>query len=231
MRNSKGQCREISLLTAVICCLFISALLSGLHAHDYAEILIPDHDAWQMWPIGNAGESVLAVEVLPWPEPDGEGIWACPRCGARDNIFPVARCIECGYARSNPEGYLLLPAGNACVTNGYSGGHMAVDFGIPEGSAVFAADDGTVTGILENDPWEGIVLTIGHGDGTETLYGHLLEVLVPLYGYVRMGEVVALSGNSGASTGPHLHFALYRDGDADDPLSSLGPRQKISRCR
>jgi hypothetical protein len=225
MGKSKGPCLESRLLITVICCLFMITLLSGIHAYDYAEILIPDHADWWMRPLDSEDDSARQDELCMWWGYDGEDIWSCPRCGARDNIALVDRCMQCGYARSNPEGYLLCPIGSACITNSFSNRHRAIDFGIPEGTSVFAADDGIVIGVLENDRWEGNVLKVRHGDGLETRYGHLLEILVPLDGYVRMGEVIALSGNTGASTGPHLHFEVYQDGEADNPLYYLGPWQ------
>lgn len=215
-------CRERRLLIGTIFCLSMLILLTRLQAYEYAEILIPNLDDWWMQPL-DTGENDGPDELCRWWGYEGEAMWACPRCGARDNIAWIGRCIGCGYARSNPEGYLLRPVEAERITNGYSGSHRAIDFGAAEGTPVFAAEDGIVTKVLENDRWEGIVLRIRHGDGMETLYAHLQEALAPVGRCVRRGEVIALSGNTGASTGPHLHFEVYQGSEADDPLYYLQP--------
>ncbi len=207
------------------CCLLVIGLFSGLSAHDGAESPTPDHTVWWMNPSADKTEYASGDELCRWWEWDGEGMWSCPRCGEAGNIPLLEKCIRCGYDRSNPGGYLLFPVRQAVVTNRYSSRHRAVDFGVPEGTAVYAAGDGTVTEAIENDRSRGNVLKIAHGEGIETLYGHLQEILAPMGGYVRGGEVVALSGNSGASTGPHLHFEVINNGKSNDPLSYLSPWQ------
>lgn len=208
-----------------VCCCLMFGHFSGLMADDYAQILIPNPAGPWIRLFGDGDDLTCKDECCQWWKYDGQGIWSCPRCGSSGNIPLAERCARCGYGRSNPEGYLLCPVRSVCVTNRYSAGHRAVDFGVPEGTPVFAAGDGIVTGVIENDRSRGNVLKIAHEDSVETLYGHLREILVPLGGYVRMGEAVALSGNTGASTGPHLHFEVYLDGEADDPSYHLGPWQ------
>ncbi|HQI01552.1 MAG TPA: M23 family metallopeptidase [Deltaproteobacteria bacterium] len=225
MMKSRGPGRESGSHIAMVCCLLVFALFPGLHAHDHAEVLIPSHAAFEMRPPQSGEDSARLKKVLPWRGNDGDITWACPRCGARDNVSFIGSCMRCGYAEGNPDEYLLAPVGPACVTSGYSIGHRAVDFRVPEGTPVLAAGDGVVAEVIKNDRSKGNVLKISHGNGIDTLYGHLGEILVPLGGYVGMGEVVALSGNSGASTGPHLHFELHQDGEPDDPFCHLGPWQ------
>ncbi len=215
MGESRGPDKESGSLIAVIGCLLMLALYPVLHAYDRS---IPDH-------VGRTGGGTRLEEILPWWKCEGEITWVCPRCGAQDNVSFIARCMRCGYAMGNPEEYLLAPVGAACITNGYSSGHRAVDFGVPEGTPVLAAGDGVVTEVVENDRSRGNALKISHEDDIDTLYGHLGEILAPPGGYVRMGEIVALSGSTGASTGPHLHFELHHNGGPEDPLSFLGSRQ------
>jgi len=156
-----------------------------------------------------------------WWAPEGGELWACPRCGQRDNAGWAARCFACGAAKYNPGGYLLNPAGKAPVTGGYSPGHPAVDLGAPRGSRVCAAEDGVVVE-ARKDRWAGNVVSMVHADGLKTLYGHLQEYRVAPGCFLRRGEVLGLAGSTGASTGPHLHFAVTLDGVPVDPLPYLG---------
>jgi murein DD-endopeptidase MepM/ murein hydrolase activator NlpD len=98
--------------------------------------------------------------------------------------------------------------------------HAGIDFGAPVGSQVRAAVDGVV---------ESTGPARGYGDrvvlkhnGFETTYNHLSEIRVEVGARVRQGEIIALSGNSGLSTGPHLHFEYRINGDPVDPLPHMG---------
>lgn len=105
-------------------------------------------------------------------------------------------------------------------TRGASSNHQGVDWAIAKGSAVVASSGGVVT----KAGWAkgyGYVVYIKHPDGKETRYGHLSKVLVSVGQSVRQGEKIALSGNSGVSTGPHLHFEIRVNGQAVNPLKYL----------
>jgi len=84
-------------------------------------------------------------------------------------------------------------------------GHEGVDFDMPVGTELKAVSDGTVVVAGEHD--YGITVTLEHAWG-KTYYGHLSEVLVHEGELVKKGQVIALSGNSGESTAPHLHFGI-----------------------
>lgn len=94
--------------------------------------------------------------------------------------------------------------------------HAGTDVGVPTGTTVRASRAGqvTVAGWLGG---YGNCVMIDHGDGVTTVYGHLSEITVSVGEYVDQGERVALSGNTGRSTGPHLHFEIRINGSAVDP--------------
>ncbi len=97
--------------------------------------------------------------------------------------------------------------------------HTGIDFPVSYGSEVKAATDGTVT--TRFDYAYGNMLILTAADGTETWYAHLDSFAVTT-GPVQAGDVVAYSGNSGKSTGPHLHFEVHPYGGAAiDPLAWL----------
>lgn len=98
--------------------------------------------------------------------------------------------------------------------------HAGIDIAIPEGTRVYAAAAGRVI----TAGWEGgfgFLVVLDHGDGYTTYYGHLSQPLVAVGQFVEMGQTIALSGNTGLSTGPHLHFETRHDGVALDPLLFL----------
>lgn len=94
--------------------------------------------------------------------------------------------------------------------------HNGIDLRLNLGSPVYASRAGTVTQI-ENNNLLGIHIVIQHDHGFETIYGHLDKSLVQLNQYVRSGEQIAISGNTGVSTGPHLHFEIRKYGITLDP--------------
>ncbi|HDS29179.1 MAG TPA: LysM peptidoglycan-binding domain-containing protein [Candidatus Acetothermia bacterium] len=85
--------------------------------------------------------------------------------------------------------------------------HDGIDIDVPEGTAVHAAASGKVF-FYGEQPGYGNLLIIEHADGFYSFYGHLLRATVSVGQFVEMGQTVAQSGNTGDSTGPHLHFEI-----------------------
>lgn len=110
--------------------------------------------------------------------------------------------------------------GRRAPTKGASTNHKGVDWATPVGTSVVASCGGTVTKAGWGSGY-GYVVYIRHEDGRETRYGHLSKVLVSAGQKVRQGQKIALSGNTGRSTGPHLHFEIRINGSAVNPLSYL----------
>lgn len=99
-------------------------------------------------------------------------------------------------------------------------GHTGMDFGIPVGTPLYAADSGNIafegwaTNLSASNPWwiapayAGIVVLINHNDGYISLYGHMSDTVVNNGQFVEKGQLIGHSGNTGLSTGPHLHFEV-----------------------
>jgi len=83
---------------------------------------------------------------------------------------------------------------------------------------VRAAGGGRVVAV-GTDPDYGMYVLLRHPDGYETMYGHASRLLVGEGEQVEAGQVIALTGNSGRSTAPHLHFEIRREGRSLDPLT------------
>ena len=94
--------------------------------------------------------------------------------------------------------------------------HSGIDIAVPIGTPVQATADGIVQFVGNTDGY-GVRVEIRHADGTVTLYAHLSEALVQPGQRVVKGETIGKSGNTGASTGPHLHYEIRRNGQAVDP--------------
>lgn len=98
--------------------------------------------------------------------------------------------------------------------------HSGVDLAVPVGTPVHAAAPGTVIWAAARGGY-GLLVVIDHGDGYSTYYAHLSRILVEVGQFVEVGQVIALSGNTGLSTGPHLHFEIREQGQPLNPLPFL----------
>ena len=98
--------------------------------------------------------------------------------------------------------------------------HPGIDIAVPLGNLVRASGGGTVRQAGE-DPEYGFFVLLDHADEYQTMYGHLSRILVTPEMTVTAGEVIGLSGNSGRSTAPHLHFEVRLRGLSLDPLTMV----------
>lgn len=116
-------------------------------------------------------------------------------------------------------GGLVKPVKNGRITSGFGASrgkypHAGTDFAVPIGTPVFAAADGVVqrAGTNAITGRTGIGGFLGHEGNRNTYYGHLSRMLVQVGDMVKAGQQIALSGNTGRSTGPHLHFETWTGG-------------------
>lgn len=100
--------------------------------------------------------------------------------------------------------------------------HDGIDLAAPAGQPVKTAAIGTVLFAGEQKGY-GLIVIVEHDDGLITLYAHNRDLRVKTGQKVRSGQVVATVGDSGKTSGPHLHFEVRRDGVPVDPLDLLGP--------
>lgn len=105
-------------------------------------------------------------------------------------------------------------------TKGASSYHKGIDWATPTGTSVVASCGGTVARAGWGSGY-GYVVYINHPDGRQTRYGHLSKVLVSAGQTVTQGQKIALSGNTGVSTGPHLHFEILINGSQVNPLKYM----------
>ncbi|MBO5522232.1 MAG: peptidoglycan DD-metalloendopeptidase family protein, partial [Roseburia sp.] len=98
--------------------------------------------------------------------------------------------------------------------------HKGVDWACPTGTTVYASCGGTVIQASYNGGY-GNNVVISHPDGRMTRYAHNSKLLVKVGQKVEQGEPIALSGSTGRSTGPHVHFEIYINGAAVNPLKYI----------
>jgi murein DD-endopeptidase MepM/ murein hydrolase activator NlpD len=98
--------------------------------------------------------------------------------------------------------------------------HKAIDLAAPTGTPVKAARDGKIM-IVDSNPSFGKFVIISHNATYQTLYAHLSTISVRVGATVSQGQKIGEVGNTGYSTGSHLHFALYKNGSEVDPLDYL----------
>ncbi|CRH26198.1 Septal ring factor [Chlamydia trachomatis] len=99
--------------------------------------------------------------------------------------------------------------------------HKGLDIAVPFGSDVRSAAQGTVIFAGQKGGYGNCVI-VSHGNGLATLYGHLSSVLVSPNQQIKVGEVIAKSGNTGRSTGPHLHYEVHKNNTPVNPRLFLG---------
>ena len=98
--------------------------------------------------------------------------------------------------------------------------HNGVDLANVQGVPIYAAKSGTVTVATYNGVY-GYYVQINHGDGFSSLYGHMTHYIVGVGQYVSAGQVIGYMGSTGWSTGPHLHFTIYYNGNTVNPMNYI----------
>ncbi|MBF4693295.1 M23 family metallopeptidase [Fusibacter ferrireducens] len=136
---------------------------------------------------------------------------------------PVDKVVYKGTKDPPPKmgtGVLAKPTSRGVITSGFGWRwgrrHEGIDIGLPVGSDVKAADGGVVTLAAYSSSY-GNYIIIDHGGNMSTLYAHNSKLLVKKGDKVYKGQVISKSGNTGRSTGPHLHFEVRKNGVPQDP--------------
>lgn len=163
---------------------------------------------------------MLGADIIPELEdPDSNLPTAAPFFARPPGSMP---CYQAGSSRPR-----YWPVGGpGVITRGPVGVgsstevHAGLDIAVARGTAVLASGGGTVTH-AGYDAEYGFYLRIRHSDRYDTMYGHLSRLLVVVGETVAAGQVVGLSGSTGRSTAPHLHFEIFEEGQSIDPSSLI----------
>ncbi len=142
-----------------------------------------------------------------------------------DGTKPYQRREVTAYAGPVPqnvvgEGAFRWPAAGY-ISQGYWYGHRAIDVANAEGTAILASDTGYVSFAGWTDIGYGYLVVVDHANGYQTYYAHLSDIYVVEGQTVEAGNVIAAMGNTGNSTGPHLHFEVRYNRYPTNPLVYL----------
>ncbi len=129
------------------------------------------------------------------------------------DVFIAGRPVQKGWLSSR------FGTRNDPIT-GKRAWHSGVDFAGKEGSSVIAVAAGVVVYAATRSGY-GLLVELNHGSGFKTLYGHHKKLHVRVGDIVKKGQVIGLMGSSGRSTGPHVHFEVYKNGRVVDPASYI----------
>jgi murein DD-endopeptidase MepM/ murein hydrolase activator NlpD len=114
----------------------------------------------------------------------------------------------------------ILPTTEGWITKKFSADHNAVDISLKEGTSLYATMEGTVTFTGDRE-YLGTTLEIRNDEGFGVIYSHLSEIMVKEGAVVKKNQLIALSGNSGRSDAPHLHYGVQMQGKWVNPIDYL----------
>jgi murein DD-endopeptidase MepM/ murein hydrolase activator NlpD len=163
---------------------------------------------------------MMGGEIVRDPVTSSSGLPVAPPIRARLASAPAELPHGPGPPRHWPldePGYLTRGQVKA---GGRDEAHPGIDIAVSVGSLVRASGGATV-GQAGEDPEYGFFVLLDHPEDYQTMYGHLSRILVTQGATVETGEVIGLSGNSGRSTAPHLHFEIRQHGQSLDPLTMV----------
>ncbi|HJU77123.1 MAG TPA: M23 family metallopeptidase [Sphingomicrobium sp.] len=196
-------------------------LAGGLSVEDRFDLVIERSESGKLGRLLYAGLDRVAradVELLKWTDGkqiiwvNGDGVG-----GTRDSAMglPVAGKVTSGFgSRFHP----IL---------GHARMHRGIDLRATYGAPIAAAADGRVVAAGWHGGY-GRQVSIAHGGGIETTYAHMSRMAVSAGQAVRKGQVIGYVGSSGLSTGPHVHYEVYKNGRVVNPMSvktAAGPAQ------
>jgi murein DD-endopeptidase MepM/ murein hydrolase activator NlpD len=130
-------------------------------------------------------------------------------------VKPVAGAtVSQGFGCTNVS---IEPYNASCPSRHF---HSGVDLAVAAGTPIRAAASGVVRVVVSTTGF-GLHVIIDHGNGLQSLYGHMSVISVEDGAAVSAGDVIGEAGSTGNSTGPHLHFEIDRDGIPENPLNDL----------
>ncbi|SDO60446.1 M23 family metallopeptidase [Geodermatophilus sp. DSM 45219] len=178
--------------------------------------------------LATAGDDVETMPMASITEAEAQARLAEVAASRAERAAAEAAAAEAAREAARPKA--VLPVDGARFTSGYGGRwgtfHYGIDLAAPMHTPEYSAMDGVVLRAGSASGF-GLAVYVLHENGDVTVYGHMDEILVEPGQYVEAGETIALLGNRGQSTGPHLHFEVHQggmNGKRIDPVPWLAER-------
>jgi murein DD-endopeptidase MepM/ murein hydrolase activator NlpD len=178
--------------------------------------------------LATAADDVEALPMASITEAEAQARLAEVAASRAERAAAEAAAAEAAREAARPKA--VLPVDGARFTSGYGGRwgtfHYGIDLAAPMRTPEYAAMDGVVVRAGSASGF-GLAVYLLHENGDVTVYGHMDKILVEPGQYVEAGETIALLGNRGQSTGPHLHFEVHQggmNGKRIDPVPWLAAR-------
>ncbi|OOG67328.1 hypothetical protein B0E45_21930 [Sinorhizobium sp. A49] len=195
-------------------------------------VALPENDVAELAPTDEATGSTGAAIGGPFVEPvNGDGFGQS--LAALDSALVElertrSQVRELPFGNPSPASDITSDFGNRLDPFlGRLALHAGIDFRATVGTRIRATAPGTVTNAGQTGGY-GNMVEIDHGNGVASRYAHLSTVLVKVGDRIKAGDVVAKSGNTGRSTGPHLHYEIRLNGQAVDPMRFLNAGSKLA---
>lgn len=169
----------------------------------------------------DGADIVIGEELLVPGGTKPQPVYSAPLVTSRPSSFSQIVAPAPSVTAPAGSGY-LWPTTITYISQYYGWRHGALDLAGPVGSPIYATKSGTV--LVSQCGWNwgyGCYVQLDHGDGVQSLYAHLSEMYVSPGDYVTQGQNIAASGNTGNSTGPHLHFEIQINGKKQNPLAHI----------
>lgn len=158
------------------------------------------------------GAKIIIPDGIP-PTPVAPAASSSSALADLRDLFKPAKAIA---------GKFNWPTNSKHITQYFRGWrHTGIDVGVRNGNPIYAAEDGIITTSGWNAGGYGYYIIVDHGNGITTLYAHNSKLLVKKGERIAKGEIIAQSGSTGRSTGPHLHFEVRINGNRVNPLDYL----------
>jgi murein DD-endopeptidase MepM/ murein hydrolase activator NlpD len=191
-------------------------------------VLLPTRVFSNKRTIDKTFEAIFMVATTPGTNIGTGGRIAAGECLAGQVSCPLGKLSECTQKKTSGFSDRIDPV------SGEPAYHWGIDFGVSVGTPVFAASDGKIENIRVQKDINGNVTGYGtymivrHDNGSATLYAHLSDTKIAKGQSIKAGQEIAKSGNSGKSTGPHLHFEYVPNGEIILSKQRIDPEGCIS---
>jgi murein DD-endopeptidase MepM/ murein hydrolase activator NlpD len=225
-RSASGPRRGPLLLTALV----VGGLVAGVTGVSNASDVPtgPSSVLAAQMELATLGDDVEALPMASITEAEAQARLAEVAASRAERAAAEAAAAEAAREAARPKA--VLPVDGARFTSGYGGRwgtfHYGIDLAAPMRTPEYAAMDGVVLRAGSASGF-GLAVYVLHENGDVTVYGHMDQILVEPGQYVEAGETIALLGNRGQSTGPHLHFEVHQggmNGKRIDPVPWLAER-------